>query len=109
MTPGTSTRYMGMATPGRSLPILGSTGNPSIRARTRTRRRPPRRPRRRGFGKVWCTQTDVRSKLGKALGDEKGYDRTVQDFQGGSMVLIPEYSDAPLVLLKDSGRWQLLK
>ena len=64
---------------------------------------------RRGFGKVWCTQTDARSKLGKALGDEKGYDRTVQDFQGGSMVLIPEYSGAPLVLYKDSGRWQLVK
>ena len=64
---------------------------------------------RRGFGKVWCTQPGVRSKLGRSLGDEMGNDRTVQDFQGGSMALISEYSDAPLALYRDTGHWQLVK
>jgi hypothetical protein len=64
---------------------------------------------RRGFGKVWCTQPGVRSKLGRSLGDEIGNDRTVQDFQSGSMALISEYSNAPLALYKDTGHWQLVK
>ncbi len=64
---------------------------------------------RRGFGKVWCTQPNVRSRLGNALSDEIGNDRTVQDFENGSMLLIPDYAGVPVVLYKDSGRWQLVR
>jgi hypothetical protein len=64
---------------------------------------------RRGFGKVWCTQPDVRSRLGNALSDEIGNTRSLQDFQNGSMLLIPDYVGIPLVLHKNTGRWQLVK
>jgi len=64
---------------------------------------------KRGLGKVWCTQPDVRSRLGKALSDEIGNTRSLQDFQNGSMLLIPDYVRIPLVLYKSSGHWQLVK
>jgi hypothetical protein len=60
----------------------------------------------RGFGKVWCTQPGVRDRLGAALQDEIGNDRPVQDFENGAMVLIPERSGKPIVLLRDSSKWQ---
>jgi hypothetical protein len=64
---------------------------------------------KRGFGKVWCTQPDVRSRLGKALTDEIGNTRPLQDFQNGSMLLIPDYVGIPLVLYTNSGHWQQVK
>ncbi len=62
-----------------------------------------------GFGKVWCTQRGVRSRLGEALSDEISGTHPVQDFDNGSMVLIPDYARAPLVLYGSSGRWQLVR
>jgi hypothetical protein len=61
---------------------------------------------RRGFGKIWCTQSDVRSRLGNALHDEIGNTRPVQDFQSGVMLLIPERAGAPIALSTATGRWQ---
>ena len=60
----------------------------------------------RGFGKVWCTQPGVRDRLGAALQDEIGNDRTAQDFENGAMVLIPERSGKPIALLRDGSKWQ---
>lgn len=42
----------------------------------------------RGFGKTWCTVYVVRSGLGNATADERGYDGTVQDFQRGLILRI---------------------
>ena len=64
---------------------------------------------RRGFGKVWCTQPDVRSRLGNALTDEVGNTRSLQDFQNGSMFLIPDNGINPLVLYRSTGRWQSVR
>ena len=60
----------------------------------------------RGFGKVWCTQPGVRDRLGVALQDEIGNARPVQDFENGAMFLIPERGGKPIVLLRDSTKWQ---
>lgn len=36
-----------------------------------------------GFGKVWCTQSGVRNRIGNALAEENGNVRPIQDFQTG--------------------------
>jgi hypothetical protein len=61
---------------------------------------------RRGIGKVWCAQAEVRDRLGKALQDEIGNERRVQDFQNGAMLLFPERGDQPVMLFKATGKWQ---
>ncbi len=38
---------------------------------------------RRGFGKIWCTDSEVRSGLGSATDAERGFYGTVQDFRYG--------------------------
>ena len=60
---------------------------------------------RRGFGKIWCAEAGVRHGLGAAVGAEIGGLRTVEDFQGGTMLLIPEHGEEPLALL-NSGEQQ---
>ena len=40
----------------------------------------------RGFGKVWCTASGVRSALGNATTPEGGYNGTVQDFERGVVI-----------------------
>jgi hypothetical protein len=40
----------------------------------------------RGFGKVWCTASGVRSGLGNATAPEGGYNGTVQDFKQGLII-----------------------
>jgi serine/threonine-protein kinase len=42
----------------------------------------------RGFGKTWCTVYVVRSGLGNATADERGYDGIVQGFQRGLILRI---------------------
>ena len=42
----------------------------------------------RGFGKVWCTVTAVRTGLGNAMSDEYGYNGTVQDFARGLILRV---------------------
>jgi serine/threonine-protein kinase len=44
----------------------------------------------RGFGKVWCTQPDIRSRLGDATNVERGFDSLVQDFELGSLIRTDE-------------------
>lgn len=40
----------------------------------------------RGFGKIWCTYTEVRNGLGWATDGERGFDGTVQDFEQGAIL-----------------------
>ena len=54
---------------------------------------------RRGLGKVWCAEAGVRQGLGAAVGAEIDGLRPVQDFQGGTMLLVLEHGAEPLALL----------
>ena len=59
---------------------------------------------RRGFGKIWCTYSPVRSGLGSALEGERGfYGGTVQDFEYGTIIRT-EVGDT-YVMYAD-GRWE---
>ena len=69
-----------------------------------TPRRTPPTPRR-GIGKAWCTQPGVRDKLGRALQDENGNTRPVQDFQQGVMLSIIERDVPVYALLTPTQRW----
>ena len=40
----------------------------------------------RGFGKIWCTYSDVRSRLGNAVDAERGFDSLLQDFDNGTLL-----------------------
>jgi hypothetical protein len=60
---------------------------------------------RRVIGKVWCSQTGVRDNIGKALRDEAGNTRPVQDFQQGVMFRIPERDVSVYTLLVDTRQW----
>lgn len=44
----------------------------------------------RGFGKIWCSEADVREGLGDALAYETADARSQQDLQSGWMVYIKE-------------------
>ncbi|MEA3338965.1 MAG: serine/threonine-protein kinase [Chloroflexota bacterium] len=41
---------------------------------------------KRGFGKIWCTYTEVRNGLGWATDGERGFDGTVQNFERGAIL-----------------------
>jgi serine/threonine protein kinase len=56
----------------------------------------------RGFGRVWCDQSSVRSGVGNAAAGEYALDITVQQFAGG---LIMQTDDRVLVLYND-GSWE---
>lgn len=56
----------------------------------------------RGFGKVWRQYPNVRSDLGWALADETGGSATVQRFDRGQMVYLPQRGEI-LVLVEDAG------
>jgi serine/threonine-protein kinase len=58
----------------------------------------------RGFGKIWCTYTEVREGLGWATEAERGFYGTVQDFEGGS-ILRTDGGDTYLLLA--SGIWSI--
>jgi hypothetical protein len=45
---------------------------------------------RRGFSRVWCENPAIRQRIGNALDDEIGSDRSVQEFDNGFMVYIGE-------------------
>jgi hypothetical protein len=45
---------------------------------------------RRGFGKVWCENPQVRQRIGNALEDEIGDYRPTQLFEKGFMIYIKE-------------------
>lgn len=55
---------------------------------------------RRGLGKAWCIEPKLRSRLGNALADERGDYRSLQDFEHGAMVVIPERERAYLLFLE---------
>ncbi|MGC9398146.1 MAG: serine/threonine protein kinase [Anaerolineae bacterium] len=40
----------------------------------------------RGFGKLWCSQANVRKRLGNAVDPERGFDAFIQDFEGGTVL-----------------------
>ncbi len=56
----------------------------------------------RGFGKVWRQYPDVRSDLGWALADEAGASATIQHFERGQMVSLPQRGEI-IVLIEDPG------
>jgi hypothetical protein len=58
----------------------------------------------RGFGRVWCSFSDVRDGLGWAIDGERGYDATAQDFDTGAILRTD--LGATYVLFGD-GTWQL--
>jgi serine/threonine protein kinase len=41
---------------------------------------------KRGFGRVWCKYPEVRSGLGDATAQERGFNGTVQDFERGTIL-----------------------
>ena len=57
----------------------------------------------RGFGKIWCTYEPVRSELGWATDNERGYDTTVQDFEHGSII---RTDDGTTCVLYDDRQWE---
>lgn len=59
---------------------------------------------RRGFGRVWCQNLDVRQRIGRALSDEVGDYRPLQTFERGFMVYIKERGT--VVSVFDDGTWK---
>ena len=57
---------------------------------------------KRGFGKIWCTYSEVRAGLGWATDGERGFDGTVQNFERGS-ILRTDTGDT--YVLFDNGTW----
>lgn len=57
---------------------------------------------KRGFGKIWCIHPGVRSGLGWATDQERGFDGAVQDFERGTILRMD--SGAIYVLYGD-GTW----
>ena len=57
----------------------------------------------RGFGKVWCTVSGVRTSLGNATAQEGGYNGTVQDFERG--LVIRTDAGATYVMYR-GGKWE---
>jgi hypothetical protein len=56
----------------------------------------------RGFGKVWRQYPNVRADLGWALSEEMGNTATLQRFDRGQMLYLPQRGDI-LVLVEDPG------
>lgn len=63
----------------------------------------------RGFGKIWRGNPNVRTNLGWAAQQEVGDNATVQEFDNGRMIYLPQRGDI-LALIDDpgglTGRWQ---
>jgi len=57
----------------------------------------------RGFGKIWCTYETVRSELGWATDNERGYYATTQDFEHG---LIMRTDGGTTYVLYGDGWWE---
>jgi hypothetical protein len=57
----------------------------------------------RGFGKVWRSNADVRNNLGWATNDESGATATVQLFDRGQMVALPERGEIILMVFDSGG------
>ena len=57
----------------------------------------------RGFGKVWCQETEVRGKIGQAEDKEKGYTGIIQTFQHGLMITSAEDG---IYILYDDDTWE---
>ncbi len=62
----------------------------------------------RGFGKVWCVHSELQTRLGQPLEEEKGQGRgsnaaIFQFFQGGLMIYNP--IDTEVYVLFDQGDW----
>ncbi len=66
---------------------------------------------KRGFGKVWRTNMDVRGSLGWAVTDEQGSSGTMQAFDHGRAIFLPQRGETYL-LIDDSGgssgSWRVL-
>jgi len=58
---------------------------------------------KRGFGKVWCTHSEVRSGLGNATTGEWGETTIVQDFDGGFMFI---HNGKTYTLRSGNGTWR---
>ncbi|MCL4488566.1 MAG: beta-propeller fold lactonase family protein [Chloroflexi bacterium] len=59
----------------------------------------------RGFGKVWCAQEGVRTKIGAATGDEVGlYDAPLQLFERG--VVMTGAKSTPVIIMYNDGHWE---
>jgi len=56
----------------------------------------------RGFGKIWCTYTEVRNGLGWATDGERGFDGTVQDFEQGAIL---RTDTGEMYVLFNDGTW----
>lgn len=59
---------------------------------------------RRGFGRVWCENANVRQRIGRALSDEVGDYRPVQIFERGFMIYLKERGT--IASIYDSGAWK---
>ncbi|RLC98925.1 MAG: hypothetical protein DRI77_03940 [Chloroflexi bacterium] len=57
---------------------------------------------KRGFGKIWCTYTEVRNGLGWATDGERGFNGTVQDFERGAII---RTDSGETYVLFDDGDW----
>lgn len=57
---------------------------------------------RRGFGKVWRSNPDVRAALGWAISDEQGASATLQVFEHGRVLYLPQHGHT-MVLIEDPG------
>jgi hypothetical protein len=67
---------------------------------------------RRGFGKVWRSNPDVRAALGWATGDEQGSTASIQMFDRGRAMFLPQSGHT--ILLGDdpggaSGLWEMIE
>lgn len=57
----------------------------------------------RGFGKIWCSYSNVRAGLGEAVEPETGFDSTLQDFDRG---VIFQTSSGTTYILYADGSWE---
>lgn len=57
----------------------------------------------RGFGKIWCTASGVRTSLGNATAPEGGYNGTVQDFERG---LVIRTDAGETYVMYQGGKWE---
>jgi len=58
---------------------------------------------KRGFGKVWRNNPGVRSTLGWAVNEERGFQGAAQSFNGGTMLWS---STRGIYVLYNDGRWE---
>ncbi len=56
----------------------------------------------RGFGKVWCTATAVRTNIGDATAPERGYNAQLQNFENGLAI---RSDSGQIYLLYTAGSW----